>query len=135
MNCTGIQGARKCPVTELKWEPWAESSFNHMNRYPECLEEMKPVEMTLFTTNMSDCKLTPGTDETDTGYFFSFPACANAKNLTGVNKYVFMIHGFESDIEEWSNEAKDELLIAEPADTIGIVIVNWEEGAKHDIFG
>ena len=90
--------------------------------------------MTLFTTSITNCTLTPGTDESDTGYFFSFPACANAPDLTSVNKYVFMIHGFESDIEEWSNEAKDELLIAEPADTIGIVIVNWEEGAKHDIF-
>ena len=87
--------------------------------------------MTLLTTNTTNCTLTPGTDESDTGYFFSFPECANAKNLTGVNKYVFLIHGFESDIEEWSNEAKDELLTADPG-KLGVVIVNWEMGAAHD---
>ena len=102
-----------------------------MDEYPQCLDAIKPIEMTLFNySTQSNCQLTSGTLRTDSPLYFSdFPPCANKANLASVRKYVFLIHGFNSWASWWANKMAGVLLNATANGTVGVVTVNWKTGA------
>jgi len=105
--------------------------FDHMNREPQCLEQIQP-KLTLYTKSNSPrgCDLTQQDTSLGNAYY-EIPADCQA-DLSNLNKVVFLVHGFSLG-QESTDEYESMKKATIKAEGTGAIIVDWHQGSSVDL--
>ena len=94
---------------------------------PGCWDEVKP-RFVLFSSR-GKCLLA-STKENLIPTPSSMDQHCHSIKQGDIKHLVILVHGFESNVDAWASEMKDKILKHEPWAAIGVLTVDWREGAS-----